>query len=187
MLANLMREYSKVKLLKIADEYSAPKDTKLEEFNIAFSKVNEENFDALCDIEYKNVLEDRLWLFPETNINFIVFLDKIFKPLDKIKNFIGEEAIYHLESFIANKALNYTTQNFFVIEKIVEKLNLTINRSLFEELALMLDYIKETRENRSFIFIDKKYGKDTLKEFLLDNKCSFAPVYGLGFNIILEK
>ena len=51
----------------------------------------------------------------------------------------------------------------------------------------MLDYIKETRENRSFVFIDKKYGKDTLKEFLLDNKCSFAPVYGLGFNIILEK
>jgi len=42
---------------------------------------------------------------------------------------------------------------------------------------------KELKKNSK----DKKYGKDTLKEFLLDNKCSFAPVYGLGFNIILEK
>ena len=187
MLAKLMREYSKTKLLNIAKEYSAAKETKLKEFEIAFSKINEENFNELCDIEYKNVLEDRLWLFPETNINFIVFLDKVFHPLEKIKNFIGEEAIYFLNSFVANRTQPNTTESYYIIKHIREKLNLPLKYNLEPDLKLMLDYIKETRENRSFVFVDKKYGKDLIKEFLLDNKCSFVSVYGLGFNIILEK
>jgi len=86
MIKLLLEQYAKTKLLKLPKEFSAPKEIKLEEIGIPLSKINKENFYGLCDLEYKDILKNQLYLFPETKINFIVAIDKMFNPIEKIKD-----------------------------------------------------------------------------------------------------
>lgn len=187
MLAKLLREYSKVKTLNLPDIYSEPKETKLKEFAIAFSKINKDNFDELNDITYEDILKDKLYLFPETNINFILRINKIFKPKEKIVNFMrNNDCIYDFPAFIANKLQNPTDFNVSIFYKHYKTSEYVsdINRVL----ALMLDEISETRGDKNFVFIENKYGKDKIDLYFHRlAKIDFIPVYGLGFNILTYK
>ena len=95
MIKLLLQQYAKTKMLKLPKEFSAPKETKLEEINYVLKKVNKDNFYELCDIEYKDILDDRLYLYPETKINFIIEINKAFTPMEKIKD-LAEWGIYEM-------------------------------------------------------------------------------------------
>ena len=66
MIKLLLEQYAKTKLLKLPKEFSAPKEIKLEEIGIPLSKINKENFYELCDLEYKDISENQIYLIPET-------------------------------------------------------------------------------------------------------------------------
>lgn len=101
MIKLLLEQYAKTKMINLPQEFSAPKETKLEEINYVLNKVNKDNFYELCDIEYRDILEDRLYLFPETKINFIVAIDKMFNPIEKIKHLVDGK-VYNMPAFVAN-------------------------------------------------------------------------------------
>ncbi|AHE95259.1 hypothetical protein IXZ18_11075 (plasmid) [Campylobacter fetus subsp. venerealis bv. intermedius] len=185
MLAKLLRQYSKVKLINLPNQYDEPRQTKLKEFDIAFSKINKDNFDELNDISYEDVLRDQLYLFPETKINFIISLDKGFKAEQKLSKIAGNDAIYDFPAFIANESFepSYGSSKAFSRYMPYETFD-----NVKTHLALMLDEMIETKGERQFVFVKNRYGKDKLTHYLTNlTKRDFITVYGLGFNIILEK
>lgn len=189
MLTKLLREYSKVKLINLPSQYDEPKKTKLKEFDIAFGKINADNFDELNDITYEDVLKNQFYLFPETKINFIIRLAPIFDVRKKIINFAGDDALLDFDNFIANPLLFDGVK-----EKYIKIFDGDIYFSNHKDkdkrisLSLMFDFMSESRMKKPFVFVSKKYGKDLL-EYCFKNliKKDFIAVYNLGFNIVLEK
>lgn len=189
MLSKLLREYSKLKSIKLPGEYSEPKETFLKEFELAFSKINEDNFMEYNDIRYEDVLRDQFYLFPETKINFIIPLAPIFDVRKKIINFAGENSLLDFENFIANPFLfnDAKTKYLKIFDDDIKFLDYNDKEKRLS-FALMLDFMNENRGDKPFIFVSKKYGKDLL-EYWFNKliKKDFVAVYDLGFNIILEK
>ena len=201
MLAKLLAQYSKVQLIALPQEFSAPKETKLEEINYVLKKVNKDNFYELCDIEYRDILEDRLYLFPETKINFIVAIDKMFNPIEKIKHLVYGK-VYNMPAFVANGYWRDKVDNKEYMElaskaKVVKfdeaddeykEAKDNTYSGLKATIGLMIDCIKEEKpEDAKFVYVNNKLGRD--KMFDLLDRCpkGFLPVYDLGFNIIVEK
>lgn len=201
MLAKLLAQYSKVQLIALPKEFSAPKETKLEEINYVLNKVNKDNFYELCDIEYRDILEDRLYLFPETKINFIVAIDKMFNPIEKIKHLVDGK-VYNMPAFVANGYWRDKVDNKEYMElaskaKVVKfdeaedeykEAKDNTYAGLKSTIGLMIDCIKEEKpEDAKFVYVDNKLGKDKILDLL--DKCpkGFLPIYDLGFNIIVEK
>ena len=200
MLAKLLAQYSKVQLLALPKEFSAPKETKLEEINYVLNKVNKDNFYELCDIEYRDILEDRLYLFPETKINFIVAIDKMFNPIEKIKHLVDGK-VYNMPAFVANGYWRDKVDNKEYMElaskaKVVKfdeaddeykESKDNTYAGLKATIGLMIDCIKEEKpEDAKFVYVDNKLGKDKILDLL--DKCpkGFLPIYDLGFNIIVS-
>lgn len=201
MLAKLLAQYSKVQLIALPKEFSAPKETKLEEINYVLNKVNKDNFYELCDIEYRDILEDRLYLFPETKINFIVAIDKMFNSIEKIKHLVDGK-VYNMPAFVANGYWRDKVDNKEYMElaskaKVVKfdeaedeykEAEDNTYAGLKSTIGLMIDCIKEEKpEDAKFVYVDNKLGKDKILDLL--DKCpkGFLPIYDLGFNIIVEK
>lgn len=201
MIKLLLEQYANTKMINLPKEFSAPKETKLEEINYVLNKVNKDNFYELCDIEYRDILEDRLYLFPETKINFIVAIDKMFNPIEKIKKLVDGK-IYEMPAFVANGYWRDKVDNKEYMElaskaKVVKfdeaddeykEAKDNTYAGLKATIGLMIDCIKEEKpEDAKFVYVDNKLGKD--KMFDLLDKCpkGFLPVYDLGFNIIVEK
>jgi len=189
MLAKLLAQYSKVQLIALPQEFSAPKETKLEEINYVLNKVNKDNF------------YERLYLFPETKINFIVAIDKMFNPIEKIKHLVNGK-VYNMPAFVANgywrdKGDNKEYMELASKAKVVKfdeaddeykEAKDNTYAGLKATIGLMIDCIKEEKpEDASFVCVNNKLGKD--KMFDLLDRCpkGFLPVYDLGFNIIVEK
>lgn len=201
MLAKLLAQYSKVQLIALPKEFSAPKETKLEEINYVLNKVNKDNFYELCDIEYRDILEDRLYLFPETKINFIVAIDKMFNSIEKIKHLVDGK-VYNMPAFVANgywrdKVDNKEYMELAAKAKVVKfddaddeykEAKDNTYAGLKSTIGLMIDCIKEEKpEDAKFVYVVNKLGKDKILDLL--DKCpkGFLPIYDLGFNIIVEK
>lgn len=201
MLAKLLAQYSKVQLIALPQEFSAPKETKLEEINYVLKKVNKDNFYELCDIEYRDILEDRLYLFPETKINFIVAIDKMFNPIEKIKHLVDGK-VYNMPAFVANGYWRDKVDNKEYMElaskaKVVKfdeaedeykEAKDNTYAGLKSTIGLMIDCIKEKKpEDASFVYVNNKLGRDKILDLLDRCPKGFLPVYDLGFNIIVEK
>ena len=201
MLAKLLAQYSKVQLIALPQEFSAPKETKLEEINYVLNKVNKDNFYELCDIEYRDILEDRLYLFPETKINFIVAIDKMFNPIEKIKHLVDDK-VYDMPAFVANGYWRDKVDNKEYMELASKAKVVKFDEAddeykegkdntyagLKATIGLMIDCIKEEKpEDAKFVYVNNKLGKDKILNLL--DKCpkGFLPIYDLGFNIIVEK
>lgn len=201
MIKLLLKQYAKTKMINLPKEFSAPKETKLEEINYVLQKVNKDNFYELCDIEYRDILEDRLYLFPETKINFIVAIDKMFNPIEKIKHLVDGK-VYNMPAFVANGYWRDKVDNKEYMElaskaKVVKfdeaddeykEAKDNTYAGLKATIGLMIDCIKEEKpEDAKFVYVNNKLGRD--KMFDLLDRCpkGFLPVYDLGFNIIVEK
>lgn len=201
MLAKLLAQYSKVQLIALPQEFSAPKETKLEEINYVLKKVNKDNFYELCDIEYRDILEDRLYLFPETKINFIVAIDKMFNPIEKIKHLVDGK-VYNMPAFVANGYWRDKVDNKEYMElaskaKVVKfdeaddeykEAKDNTYAGLKSTIGLMIDCIKEEKpEDASFVYVNNKLGRDKMLDLLDRCPRGFLPIYDLGFNILVEK
>ena len=201
MLAKLLAQYSKVQLIALPQEFSAPKETKLEEINYVLKKVNKDNFYELCDIEYRDILEDRLYLFPETKINFIVAIDKMFNPIEKIKHLVDGK-VYNMPAFVANGYWRDKVDNKEYMElaskaKVVKfdeaddeykEAKDNTYAGLKATIGLMIDCIKEEKpEDANFVYVNNKLGRDKMLDLLDRCPKGFLPIYDLGFNIIVEK
>ena len=201
MIKILLEQYAKTKMINLPKEFSAPKETKLEEINYVLKKVNKDNFYELCDIDHRDVLEDRLYLFPETKINFIVAIDKMFNPIEKIKHLVDGK-VYNMPAFVANGYWRDKVDNKEYMElaskaKVVKfdeaedeykEAKDNTYAGLKSTIGLMIDCIKEEKpEDAKFVYVDNKLGKDKILDLL--DKCpkGFLPIYDLGFNIIVEK
>jgi hypothetical protein len=200
MIKLLLEQYAKTKLIELPKEFSAPKLLKLEEIGVPLSKINENNFYELCDIEYQDILEDRLYLFPETKINFIIEINKAFNPIEKIKN-LTEWGIYEMPPFVANGYRRDEVENAGymnlakqanVVNFSEKDLRLEMSDKSFagleKTIGLMIDCIKEEiPENAKFVHVNNKLGKDKLLDLLDRCPKGFLPIYDLGFNIIVER
>lgn len=201
MIKLLLEQYAKTKMINLPKEFSAPKETKLEEINYVLKKVNKDNFYELCDIDHRDILEDRLYLFPETKINFIVAIDKMFNPIEKIKHLVDGK-VYNMPAFVANGYWRDKVDNKEYMElaskaKVVKfdeaddeykEAKDNTYAGLKATIGLMIDCIKEEKpEDAKFVYVDNKLGKDKILDLL--DKCpkGFLPIYDLGFNIIVEK
>lgn len=201
MIKLLLEQYAKTKMINLPKEFSAPKETKLEEINYVLNKVNKDNFYELCDIDHRDILEDRLYLFPETKINFIVAIDKMFNPIEKIKHLVDGK-VYNMPAFVANgywrdKVDNKEYMELAAKAKVVKfddaddeykEAKDNTYAGLKATIGLMIDCIKEEKpEDAKFVYVDNKLGKDKILDLL--DKCpkGFLPLYDLGFNIIVEK
>ena len=201
MIKLLLEQYAKTKMINLPKEFSAPKETKLEEINYVLQKVNKDNFYELCDIDHRDILEDRLYLFPETKINFIVAIDKMFNPIEKIKHLVDGK-VYNMPAFVANGYWRDKVDNKEYMElaskaKVVKfdeaddeykEAKDNTYAGLKATIGLMIDCIKEEKpEDAKFVYVDNKLGKDKILDLL--DKCpkGFLPIYDLGFNIIVEK
>ena len=201
MIKLLLEQYAKTKMINLPKEFSAPKETKLEEINYVLNKVNKDNFYELCDIDHRDILEDRLYLFPETKINFIVAIDKMFNPIEKIKHLVDGK-VYNMPAFVANgywrdKVDNKEYMELAAKAKVVKfdeaddeykEAKDNTYAGLKATIGLMIDCIKEEKpEDAKFVYVDNKLGKDKILDLL--DKCpkGFLPIYDLGFNIIVEK
>jgi hypothetical protein len=201
MIKLLLEQYAKTKMINLPKEFSAPKETKLEEINYVLNKVNKENFYELCDIDHRDILEDRLYLFPETKINFIVAIDKMFNPIEKIKHLVDGK-VYNMPAFVANGYWRDKVDNKEYMElaskaKVVKfdeaddeykEAKDNTYAGLKATIGLMIDCIKEEKpEDAKFVYVDNKLGKDKILDLL--DKCpkGFLPLYDLGFNVIVEK
>ena len=201
MIKLLLEQYAKTKMINLPKEFSAPKETKLEEINYVLQKVNKDNFYELCDIDHRDILEDRLYLFPETKINFIVAIDKMFNPIEKIKHLVDGK-VYNMPAFVANGYWRDKVDNKEYMElaskaKVVKfdeaedeykEAKDNTYAGLKATIGLMIDCIKEEKpEDAKFVCVDNKLGKDKILDLL--DKCpkGFLPIYDLGFNIIVEK
>ena len=201
MIKLLLEQYAKTKMINLPKEFSAPKETKLEEINYVLQKVNKDNFYELCDINHRDILEDRLYLFPETKITFIVAIDKMFNPIEKIKHLVDGK-VYNMPAFVANGYWRDKVDNKEYMElaskaKVVKfdeaddeykEAKDNTYAGLKSTIGLMIDCIKEEKpEDAKFVYVDNKLGKD--KMFDLLDRCpkGFLPIYDLGFNIIVEK
>ena len=200
MLSKLLAQYSKVQLIALPQEFSAPKETKLEEINYVLNKVNKENFYELCDIEYRDILEDRLYLFPETKINFIIAIDKMFNPIEKIKHLVDGK-VYNMPAFVANGYWRDKVDNKEYMElaskaKVVKfdeaddeykEAKDNTYAGLKSTIGLMIECIKEEKpEDAKFVYVDNKLGKDKILDLLDRCPKGFLPIYDLGFNIIVS-
>lgn len=201
MIKLLLEQYAKTKMINLPKEFSAPKETKLEEINYVFKKVNKDNFYELCDIDHRDILEDRLYLFPETKINFIVAIDKMFNPIEKIKHLVDGK-VYNMPAFVANGYWRDKVDNKEYMELAAKAKVVKFDEAddeykegkddtyagLKATIGLMIDCIKEEKpEDTKFVYVDNKLGKDKILDLL--DKCpkGFLPIYDLGFNIIVEK
>ena len=201
MIKLLLEQYAKTKMINLPKEFSAPKETKLEEINYVLNKVNKDNFYELCDIDHRDILEDRLYLFPETKINFIVAIDKMFNPIEKIKHLVDGK-VYNMPAFVANGYWRDKVDNKEYMElaskaKVVKfdeaddeykEAKDNTYAGLKSTIGLMIDCIKEEKpKDAKFVYVDNKLGKDKILDLL--DKCpkGFLPIYDLGFNIIVEK
>lgn len=201
MIKLLLEQYAKTKMINLPKEFSAPKETKLEEINYVLKKVNKDNFYELCDIDHRDILEDRLYLFPETKINFIVAIDKMFNPIEKIKHLVDGK-VYNMPVFVANGYWRDKVDNkeymelaskakvvkFDEVDDEYKEAKDNTYAGLKATIGLMIDCIKEEKpEDAKFVYVDNKLGKDKILDLL--DKChkGFLPVYDLGFNIIVEK
>lgn len=188
MLNELLSEYSIVKNLKIAKNFSEPQELKLKELKIVLDKITPSNFKEFNNLNYKNILLNRLYTIPETGVNFILKVPKILevrkKMLEKEK-----DATLELGKFIPNENTqpNGDTVNFF--RNYFEKLYIsTLDKNgTFYKFLLLIDEIKEETAGRSFVFLDKRYGEPLVEKFIKDY-CNneFAAFYRLGFNILIE-
>ena len=201
MIKLLLEQYSKTKMINLPKEFSAPKETKLEEINYVLQKVNKDNFYELCDIDHRDILEDRLYLFPETKINFIVAIDKMFNPIEKIKHLVDGK-VYNMPAFVANGYWRDKVDNKEYMElaskaKVVKfdeaddeykEAKDNTYAGLKSTIGLMIDCIKEEKpEDAKFVCVDNKLGKDKILDLLEKCPKGFLPIYDLGFNIIVEK
>lgn len=187
MLNELLNEYAMLKNLNIAKDFSKPKEIKLQECQVFLNKITPDNFNKLNNLNYRDVLVNKLYMFPETDINFIIRVPRIFDVKNKLIK-MEKDSIFTLGKFIANENLwsSDETKNFF-------KNYLSINdeeytKSSFLNLFFMLiDEIKADISGRAFVFLDKKYGEPLVKKFI-KNYCNneFRAFYKLGFNIIIE-
>ena len=201
MIKLLLEQYAKTKMINLPKEFSAPKETKLEEINYVLQKVNKDNFYELCDIDHRDILEDRLYLFPETKINFIVAIDKMFNPIEKIKHLVDGK-VYNMPAFVANGYWRDKVDNKEYMElaskaKVVKfdeaddeykEAKDNTYAGLKSTIGLMIDCIKEEKpEDAKFVCVDNKLGKDKILDLLEKCPKGFLPIYDLGFNIIVEK
>lgn len=201
MIKLLLEQYAKTKMINLPKEFSAPKETKLEEINYVLNKVNKDNFYELCDIDHRDILEDRLYLFPETKINFIVAIDKMFNPIEKIKHLVDGK-VYNMPAFVANGYWRDKVDNKEYMElaskaKVVKfdeaddeykEAKDNTYAGLKSTIGLMIDCIKEEKpEDAKFVCVDNKLGKDKILDLLEKCPKGFLPIYDLGFNIIVEK
>ena len=201
MIKLLLEQYAKTKMINLPKEFSAPKETKLEEINYVLQKVNKDNFYELCDIDHRDILEDRLYLFPETKINFIVAIDKMFNPIEKIKHLVDGKG-YNMPAFVANGYWRDKVDNKEYMELASKAKVVKFDEAedeykegkdntyagLKSTIGLMIDCIKEEKpEDAKFVYVNNKLGRDKMLDLL--DKCpkGFLPIYDLGFNIIVEK
>lgn len=201
MIKLLLEQYAKTKMINLPKEFSAPKETKLEEINYVLQKVNKDNFYELCDIDHRDILEDRFYLFPETKINFIVAIDKMFNPIEKIKHLVDGK-VYNMPAFVANGYWRDKVDNKEYMELASKAKVVKFDEAedeykegkdntyagLKSTIGLMIDCIKEEKpEDAKFVYVNNKLGRDKMLDLL--DKCpkGFLPIYDLGFNIIVEK
>lgn len=201
MIKLLLEQYAKTKMINLPKEFSAPKETRLEEIGIPLSKIDKNNFYELCDLEYKDVVENKLYLFPETKINFIIAINKAFNPIKDIENLVDGK-VYNMPAFIANGYWRDKVENKEYMElaskagvvkfddlndKAKEARDNTY-AGLKATIGLIIDCIKEEiPENTKFVHVDNKLGKDKILDLLDRCPKGFLPVYDLGFNVIVEK
>ena len=201
MIKLLLEQYAKTKMLKLPKEFSAPKETKLEEISIPLSKINKDNFYELCDLEHKDVAENKLYLFPETKINFIIAINKAFNPIKNIEQLVDGK-VYNMPAFVANGYWRDKVDNKDYMElaskagavkfddlndRAKESKDITY-AGLKATIGLIIDCIKEEKpEDAKFVYVDNKLGKDKTLDLLDRCPKGFLPIYDLGFNIIVER
>ena len=201
MIKLLLEQYAKTKMINLPKEFSAPKETKLEEIGIPLSKINKDNFYELCDLEHRDVLENKLYLYPETKINFIVAINKMFDPIKDIEKLVNGK-VYNMPAFVANGywrdkvdnkeymelaskagAVNFDELN----DRAKESKDITY-AGLKSTIGLIIDCIKEEKpEDAKFVYVSHKLGKDKMLDLLDRCPKGFLPIYDLGFNIIIER
>lgn len=201
MIKLLLEQYGKTKLLKLPKEFSAPKETKLEEINVPLSKIDKNNFYGLFDLTYGDILDNNLYLFPETKINFIMAIDKAFRPLEKIEQLVDGK-VYEMPAFVANGYWRDKIDNKEYMELAskagvvkFDELNDRAKESkdmtytgLKSTIGLMIDCIKEEKpEDSNFVYVSHKLGRDKMLDLLDRCPKGFLPIYDLGFNIIVER
>ena len=201
MIKILLEQYAKTKMLKLPKEFSAPKETKLEEIGIPLSKINKDNFYGLCDLEYKDVLNNNLYLFPETKVNFIMAIDKAFTPLKKIEQLVDGK-VYEMPAFVANGYWRDKIDNKEYMELArkagavkfddskdrAKEISDNTYAGLKATIGLMIDCMKEDKpEDANFVYVDNKLGRDKMLDLLDRCPKGFLPIYDLGFNIIVER
>ena len=201
MIKLLLEQYAKTKMIKLPKEFSAPKETKLEEINIPLSKIDKNNFYELCDLEYKDVLNNNLYLFPETKVNFIMAIDKAFTPLKKIEQLVDGK-VYEMPAFVANGYWRDKIDNKEYMElaskagvvkfddsgdRAKESKDMTYT-GLKSTIGLMIDCIKDEKpKDANFVYVSHKLGRDKMLDLLDRCPKGFLPIYDLGFNIIVER
>lgn len=201
MIKLLLEQYAKTKMLKLPKEFSAPKETKLEEISIPLSKINKDNFYELCDLEHKDVAENKLYLFPETKINFIIAINKAFNPIKDIEHLVDGK-VYNMPAFVANGYWRDKVDNKEYMElaskagavkfddlndRAKESKDITY-AGLKATIGLIIDCIKEDKpEDANFVYVDNKLGRDKMLDLLDRCPKGFLPIYDLGFNIIVER
>jgi len=201
MIKLLLEQYAKTKMIRLPKEFSAPKETKLEEIGIPLSKINKDNFYELCDLEYKDVLENKLYLYPETKINFIIAINKMFNPIKDIEKLVNGK-VYNMPAFVANGYWRDKVDNKDYMELAskagavkFDELNDRAKESkdityagLKSAIGLMIDCIKEEKpEDTKFVYVSHKLGRDKMLDLLDRCPKGFLPIYDLGFNIIVER
>ena len=201
MIKLLLEQYAKTKMIKLPKEFSAPKETKLEEIGIPLSKINKENFYGLCDLEHKDVLENKLYLYPETKINFIIAINKMFNPIKDIEKLVDGK-VYNMPAFVANGYWRDKVDNkdymelaskagavkFDDLNDRAKEISDNTYAGLKATIGLMIDCIKEDKpKDANFIYVSHKLGRDKMLDLLAKCPRGFLPIYNLGFNIIIEK
>ena len=189
MLNELLSEYSMVKNLKIAKDFSEPQELKLKELKIVLDKINPSNFKEFNNLNYKSILLNRLYTIPETGVNFILKVPKILEARKKILE-KEKDSTLELGKFIANENAQPSEDTIDFFRNYFEKLYISTldKNSVFHKFLLLIDEIKEEIAGSSFVFLDKKYGEPLVEKFIKDHgNNEFAAFYGLGFNILIEK
>lgn len=189
MLNELLSEYSMVKNLKIAKNFSEPQELKLRELKIVLDKITPSNFKEFNNLNYKSILLNRLYTIPETGINFILKVPKILEAKKKMLE-KEKDATLELGKFIPNENVQPSEDTINFFRNYFEKLYIsTLDKNgTFYKFLLLIDEIKEEIAGRSFVFLDKRYGEPLAKKFISEHADNqFAVFYGLGFNILIEE
>lgn len=187
MLNAVMSQYARINNLKMPSMFREPIDIKNKELNIILSKINPFNIKEYNDIRYRSVLEDKMYLYPETGINFVIRVPKSLDVIKKIKKDPKFEGAWGELEFWPN--IDYPEKDPTELGRLRRSVGNGYSRESLKGMLLLFDEIREYQKGKKFIFLDRKYGEKFINNFLNegDKNSPFAVFCGLGFNVIINE